>query len=488
MDNSGDLRVLFDSPYPLVFAETRDESRLLELIRAEAGRRSTPVWVWSAARGLARDGFAPQYGSTEAAAALAFLGDTTGPGTFVFADAHRALDDPVTLRTLKEAAATAGPQRTIVLTGPDHQIPPELDGIAVAWSHHPPGENELADLVRTTIGRLAARSVAIDLDVAGEQALVRSLRGATRSEAERLIQQAVLDGLLSGADIDSVRREKFGALGGDGILELLAPSDLTLDAVGGLDALKEWLQVRGSALDSDLADSLGIGPPRGVLLTGIPGCGKSFVAKTLATTWDLPLLLLDPGRIYRKYVGESERRLEQALEAATAMAPAVLWIDEVEKGFAVDAGGDGGVSTRVLGTFLRWLQDRPDGAFVAATANDVTALPPEFLRKGRFDEVFFVDLPEPAARTDVFAVQLATRGHDPADFDLVKLTELTDGFSGAEIEAAVVGALYRALAARSDLTTEELIAEVEGTVPLSVARAEDVASLRHWAEGRAVTA
>ncbi len=487
MASSTDLRILFDSSFPLVLAETRDEERLLELIRSKAARQTTPVWMWSAASGLARDGHGPQYGTRDPATALAFVAETTGPGVFVFADAHPALGDPVVMRGLKEAAQTAGPNRTIVLTGPQNDIPPELEGVAVAWQHQPPGEDELAELVSDTIRHLVARGVAVNLDEAGERALAASLKGTTLAEAERLIQSAVLDNRLDTEDVGFVQREKFAGLG-DGVLELIQSERRTLDDVGGLDGLKKWLRLRGATVGSTRADDLGLGSPRGVLLTGVPGCGKSMIAKTLAATWDVPLLLLDPGRLYRKYVGESEQRLESALQTAAAMAPTVLWIDEVEKGFASGGDGDGGVSTRILGTFLRWLQDRPDGVFVVATANDVASLPPELLRKGRFDEIFFVDLPGADARRAIFAGQLEGRGHDPADFDLDKLAEVTEDFSGAEIEAIVVGALYRVFAAGGPPTTEELIAEAEDTIPLSVSRAEDVAALRRWAEGRAVAA
>jgi SpoVK/Ycf46/Vps4 family AAA+-type ATPase len=489
VDNSPDLRILFDSPYPLVLAETRDETRLLQMIRAEAEDRGTPVWMWSSSRGLARDGFDPQYGTRDARTAFAFVGDTTGPAVFVFADAHSALTDPTVVRTVKEAAQSAGPGRTIVITAPTHRIPPELEGIAVAWRHEPPDLVELIELVGRTIARLGSRGVPITLTDSDERSLAASLRGTTLAEAERIIQRAVLDdGRLGPDDIDFVRREKFSGLESSGVLELIESQHRTLDAVGGLDGLKEWLRVRGSAVGSVRAEELGLEAPRGVLLTGIPGCGKSFVAKTLAVSWGIPLLLLDPARLYRKFVGESEQRLERALETATAMAPAVLWIDEIEKGFATSADGDGGVSTRILGTFLRWLQDRPSGIFVIATANDVSSLPPEFLRKGRFDEVFFVDLPEAPARRAILAGSLERRGHDATGFDVTKLVECTAGFSGAEIEAVVVGALYRAFGADAPLTTEELVAEADATVPLSVARSEDVAELRRWADGRAVPA
>jgi SpoVK/Ycf46/Vps4 family AAA+-type ATPase len=489
VDTVADLKVLLTSAYPLVLAEARDERRLLDALRRLAGELGLPLWTWSAARGLARDGHDPQYRTQDPRTALAFVADLSDPGIFVFADAHHALGDAVVLRSVKEAALRAERSQTLVLTAPHHDVPPELEGLAVRWHLTPPDEADLRRLVRRTVEDLAMRGMAVALQPSEESALAGALQGLTLGDAERLLQQAVLrDGGLTSEDVPYVRKAKVELLNTDGVLELVESQVGTLDDVGGLDGLKSWLAVRGAAMGSPRAAAMGIEAPRGVLLTGIPGCGKSLIAKSLAATWLLPLVLLDPSRIYRKFVGESEQRLATALETVGAMAPAVLWIDEIEKGFATDAGSDGGVSTRLLGTFLRWMQDRPDGVFIVATANDVSSLPPELLRKGRFDEVFFVDLPAPAARREIFDHHLRARGHDPQRFDVDKLVEITESFSGAEIEAIVVGALYRAFAAQADLTTEELIAEAEGTVPLSATRAEDVARLRAWATGRAVPA
>jgi hypothetical protein len=485
MDSASDLRVLLGSAYPLILAEVRDEARFLDLLRAQAVAAGLPLWTWSGTAGLARDGMDPQYNTQSLRHALAFVGDLTAPGVFVFADAHPALADPLTVRAVKESAQKADPGQTIVLTAPHHTVPPELEEIAVAWSLRPPSDGELDSLVGRALQGLGSSPI----EPAARASLVASLRGLTLAAADRIVQQAILrDGVLDSTDVDFVRAERFSKLGAEGALELVVSEPRSLNDVGGLDGLKEWLRLRGTAVTSDRARALGLDPPRGILLTGIPGCGKSLAAKTIATSWGLPLLLLDPGRLYRKYVGESEQRLERALEVAEAMAPAVLWIDEIEKGFAAGGDGDGGVSTRVLGTFLRWLQDRAAGVFVVATANDVSALPPELLRKGRFDEVFFVDLPEAAARRDILRGQLSSRGHDAESFDLDKLVEVTDGFSGADLEAVVVGALYRAFGSDTDPTTEELIAEIEATVPLSRARPEDVARLRAWADGRTVRA
>ena len=335
----------------------------------------------------------------------------------------------------------------------------------------PPTDDELAGLVRGLVADLTSRGLAAALTPEVEAELVEALRGLTLADARGLLQRTVLaGGRLSEEDLPRVRAAKMELLDSDGVLELIPATAGTLDRVAGLAGLKRWLALRGRAVGSAQAKALGLDPPRGILLTGVPGCGKSLVAKTLAATWGRPLLLLDPSRIFRKYVGESEQRLEAALRTAAAMAPAILWVDEIEKGFASGGEADGGVSARLLGTFLRWMQDRPDGVFVVATANDVSALPPEFLRKGRFDEIFFVDLPGPEARRAVFEIQLAARGHDPARFDHDGLARATDGFSGAEIEAVVVGALYRAFAASADLTTADLLAEAAAVVPLSTAR------------------
>lgn len=251
--------------------------------------------------------------------------------------------------------------------------------------------------------------------------------------------------------------------------------------------LKDWLATRGRGFEEG-AGAFGLEPPRGLLLTGVPGCGKSLVAKAVAGTWGMPLLLLDPSRLYGPFVGQSEQRLADSLASVESLAPVVLWIDEVEKGFAAASMGDGGVSERIKGTFLRWMQERADGVFVVATCNEVTRLPPEFLRKGRFDEVFFVDLPDPAEREVIFSLHLQRRKRDPAAFDLAALAAASDGFSGAEIEAAVVSGLYRVFGQGGDLTTETIVAELAATRPLSETRAEDITRLREWAAERAVPA
>jgi hypothetical protein len=489
VDTSADLRVLLASQYPLLLVAARDEQRLLGLLRRAAAGLGLPLWVWSAAAGLARDGGEPMYGTAEPRRALAFIADLRDPGVFVLTDAHHPLRDPITLRAVKDAAQRADRGQTIVMTAPRMEVPPELESLAVPWILRPPDRAELAAMVRRTVEDLTATRRPVHLTASEEAGIVDALAGLTMAGAERLLQRAVVrDGSLGPDDIAYLRREKAEMLNTDGVLELVERHAGGLTGVGGLDRLKEWLEIRTAAVGSGRVDRMGLDAPRGILLTGVPGCGKSLVAKAMASEWHRPLVLLDPSRLYGRYVGESETRLQSALDTVQAMRPAVLWIDEIEKGFAAGGEGDGGVSRRLLGTFLRWLQERDDGVFVVATANDVVSLPPEFLRKGRFDETFFVDLPGPDARRAILSAHLADRGRDPAQFDLDLLVRISDGFSGAELEAAVVGAHYRAFGADRDPATAELAAEIEGTVPLSVSRAEDVARLRAWATNRAVPA
>lgn len=484
MDNTADLRVLLGSRHPLLFVETQDEERFLRLLRDAAWDLDIPVWTWTATQGLARDDKDPQYGTRDPARAFEWITFLDQPAVFVFADIHLHLDHPQVLRAVKELAQAARDRQTIVLTAPRRSIPAELDGLALPWNLQPPGEAELRRLVERTIDDLTRRRLSVTLDTRDTDRLVTAVRGLSLNEAERLIQQAAFnDGRLTGDDVAYVRRAKAEMLSADGILELVEAEVGTLAEVGGLDGLKNWLEVRHAAHHEG-----GMAAARGILLTGIPGCGKSFVAKTLARSWDLPLILLDPARLYRPYIGESESRLHDSLRSIDAMAPAVLWIDEIEKGFAAGGTNDSGVSTRLLGTFLRWMQERPPGVFLVATANDVSRLPPELLRKGRFDEIFFVDLPDDDARRSILNLHLRRREAELSQHEVERVVRASSGYSGAEIEAAVVGARYRAFAAGRDLSGDDVLAEIEATVPLSVSRAEDMLALRAWATERAVAA
>jgi hypothetical protein len=488
MDNLADLEVLLRSRHPVLLAPNRDEERLLRIVRAAANRLGTSVWTWSVTRGLVRDGKDPVYGTQDIRAALEFVAAVPPRAVFVFADAEPHLADPAAIRLLKEVAAALPVGSTVLLAGSTTTAPNDLGGLAHTWQLRPPDTEELRELTARTLRDLDARGFRMAVRPQDFDAMVRTLGGLSAREAERLIQRIALeDGQIDGADLARLRAAKAELLADDGVLELVESDAGTLDEVGGFDRLKEWLAVRRAAMESGGAD-LGLAPPRGILLTGVPGCGKSLVAKTLARTWQVPLVLLDPARIYGKYLGESEQRLERAVETADAMAPAVLWIDEIEKGFSGSRDQDGGAARRVLGSFLRWMQERTSDVFLVATANDVTILPPEFIRKGRFDEVFFVDLPNAEQRAAITAIQLQRRNLASASFDLEELAAATAGFSGAEIETVIVSSLYRTVADGAALRQSALLDEMATVVPLSAARAEEVARLRAWAATRAVPA
>lgn len=487
MDNSIDLQVLLASPASLVIVETNEEERFMRLVRSIAADLRMDVWTWSSASGLTNQVGASMYQTHNPYQALEWIESVQAPAVFVFADAHPILSDSYVVRKIKESAAMLPQDQTLLFTTPTIDVPAELGSEAHVWTLRPPQLAELEELVSRTARDLRERGFSVAIDDSSIPELAAALKGLSVAQAERLIQQAAFaDGELGSQDVPGLRTAKAALFTSDGILELIEADVGTLDSVGGLTGLKSWLSLRTKALN---APHLNLPPPRGVLLTGVPGCGKSFIAKTLARSWEQPLVLLDPGRLYSKWMGETESRLEKALEAVTAMAPAVLWIDEIEKGFAAaDNTSDSGASSRILGTFLRWMQDRPDGVFVVATANNVAQLPPEFLRKGRFDEIFFVDLPDSAARGEIIDYHLQTRSHVASDFNTTQLVEASEGYSGAEIEAAIVGATYRAFGADEPLSTSILLHELAEAVPLSVSRAESIARLRHWAQERAVPA
>jgi AAA+ superfamily predicted ATPase len=481
-----DLRALIASHNPLIVAEEQDEVRFMDLVRTAAAGQSVPVWCWSATQGLTRDGFQSQYGTKPLAAAIAFVGALNDPGVYVLLDVKSALADPLAVRSVKDVAQAAKPGQTLILAAAEHMNLPDLGALAVPFTLEPPEADELMGIVDRALAGLTARKIPVTLDDDQRQQLIEALRGLGGSQAERLIQQTALaEGKLDGSSLADIRERKASALESDGPLELI-DSTVTLDQVGGMQHLKDWLAIRGKAMSAP--PSSGLDPPKGVLLTGVPGCGKSLVAKAIAGSWGYPLVLLDPARLYGQYVGQSEQRMQSALDSVDAMAPAILWIDEIEKGFSQGGEADGGVSARLLGTFLRWMQDRPPGVFVVATANDVMKLPAEFLRKGRFDEIFFVDLPGPDERESILRFHLSKRKQDPATFDMKALVDATDGFSGAEIEAAIVSAMYKAFAEGKPLATDSLLSEVKGTDPLSRTRAEDIVLLRAWADGRSVRA
>ncbi len=485
-----ELTLLVLSRYPLVVLESPEEARIDELAGRLAGDLSMPLLVWSSSTGLVRPG-GGRIEETEAPERA--LERLAGMGTEVLAlchDLHPYLDHPEVVRRVRDLErAFAGSRSTAILSGVAVELPTSLSPDAARLELALPDQDELERLVRSTVAELSAqRRSPVALATEQVPALARALRGLRRDEARRLLYQAALaDGKLAAADLGRLLEGKRHRVEAEGLLQWVEP-ETGLEAVGGATDLKVWARRRCDAF-GESARRFGLDPPRGVLLTGVPGTGKSLACRALAGEWGLPLLALEPGRLFDKFIGETEARLRRALATATALAPAILWIDEVEKALA--AGGteaDGGLSQRISGALLTWMQEREAPVFLAATANDVESLPVELLRRGRFDEVFFFDLPGPEDRSRIFALHLERRERKPDSFDLPALAAASEGFTGAEIEGVVVAALYHAFSDRHPLSTDILLEETRATRPLTELRPEAIAAIRAWGRTHARSA
>jgi SpoVK/Ycf46/Vps4 family AAA+-type ATPase len=492
MDALRNLELLITSRYPIIVIETYEEERVEQVLSRVAARLGLPLFVWTMSRGLRRAG-APDglYDTRDPLKALGNLPAMPAEAIFLFEDLHRSLGDAAVVRKLQDLARHfARERRAIVLAAPRVDLPPELSTLATVFRLDLPTEEELKALARDVVQRLSAtRKIALDLSPEDFDRLAGALKGLTLFEAERALTRASLNDLaLSSKDVDEIIAVKKELLTKDGVLEYV-PAEEGLGDVGGLAHLKAWLDKRARAFTAE-ARQFGVPPPKGILLLGVQGCGKTLAAKAVARAWGLPLLKLEAGRLYNKFVGESEKTLDRALETAERMAPCALMIDEIEKalGSGLSAESDAGLSGRMFGRLLGWLQDHKAPVFVVATCNRIASLPPELTRKGRFDEIFFIDLPTREERREIFAVHLRRRQRDPAAFDLDALAGASDGFSGAEIEQAVVSALYTAFSRGVTLGTEHILDELTETKPLSMTRAEEVADLREWARGRTVPA
>jgi len=488
MNDVHDLKVLIESRIPLITVETHEEGRAWELIDRMARLNEWSVFSWSVTGGLqrrsGRDERIPETSDPEQV--LRHIAQTLHNGIYVLFDFHPYLGEPVHVRLLKEIAhgyhKTA---RTVVLISHQIELPPEIARLGARFELRMP---DIA-MIRSMISEeaelwLQQNGSKVKADREAHELLVQHSLGLSQEDARRLIRQAIRnDGAITLEDIRRILQTKHQLTGGGQLLQFETDNTDYSD-VGGLANLKRWLDLRKQAMQGDMP---GLDAPRGVLLLGVQGGGKSLAAKAIAGTWRLPLLRLDFGNLYNKFYGETERNLRDALKAADSLAPCVLWIDEIEKGIAQQSSEDG-LSKRMLGSLLTWMAERRSRVFLVATANDIRTLPPELLRKGRFDEIFFVDLPDAATRNEIFAIHLRRRKLDPAGYDLEKLSVASEGFSGSEIEQAIVSALYQAAASRSVLSTEMLLAEIRQTRPLSVVMAENITALRQWASERAVLA
>ncbi|CAK0755236.1 hypothetical protein CCP3SC5AM1_200017 [Gammaproteobacteria bacterium] len=471
--------------FPLLWLQTYEEERALASLRQVRARlaikKEIALFIWSETTGLRDEAgrrVTPQTNRSDPLLALEQVIQESIDAIYIFLDIHRHFT-PVCLRLIRDAVATAKRiRKSMVFLGPPTTIPEELMADATLLFYPSPDVAALGNLVET----IAAHSGGPSTEQPIKETLARAVLGLTSSEAERVLRRSLArHGELNLACVPDVLAEKEQIVRKEGILEFRQP-EVSFADVGGLERLKEWFAQRRRAFDADAQD-FGLRPPRGVVLVGVPGCGKSLSAKALAMDWQVPLLRLDLGRVYAALLGESELRLRRALHTAEVISPCILWIDELEKAFSgLGQTHDSGVARRLFGTFLTWLEDRQAPVFVIATANDIRRLPAEFTRKGRFDELFFVGLPGEYERRSIFSIHLTRRKRDPARFDLSGLVSASRGYSGAEIEEAIVSGLYRAFSDNyRELTNSDLKMSLAEIIPLAKTRADDLVHLEQWA-------
>jgi len=496
-DFTEDLAVYIKAGYPILSIVSGEEDRVLDRIEALRGNtRLFPnpreMFSWSISRGLTASDGKPlgKDDTRQPVAALAAVTRVEGPAMFVFKDFHPYLKDgfpssSLVVRLLRDIVGDLKRGgKTLLWVSPVLFIPPELEKDVTVIDMPLPAEGEYRVVLDELLDSVKDNPrVVIDLDEDGRDELIKACQGLTKAEAENALARTIVSrGRLDGEDVRAILAEKEQIIRKSGILEYTATVE-TFDEVGGLANLKRWLKRRNEAF-SQKAREFGLPNPRGVLLVGVPGCGKSLCAKAVAAAWRKPLLKFDIGRVFAGLVGESEANMRKALTVAEGVAPAILWIDELEKGLsgASGGGGDSGVSTRVFGSLLTWMEEKEKPVFVVATANDITRLPPELLRKGRLDQIFFVDLPGPRERAEILAIHLSRRQRDPADFDLAAIVRATEEFSGAELEQIVEEGLFEAFdTSEKRLTTEHLLHAARLTVPLARTRAVEFEILRRWA-------
>lgn len=489
MQDLHDLGLMLDRNTPLLLVESHEETRVLELLTRVAIKRGLALQQWSLTEGLRRLGFGEDVSGSETfqpVDALKQIKAREQGGLFVFCDLHPFLEEPLVVRLIKDIALQHERfGKTLVLLSHRLEAPSELQRLAMSFDLQLPDESQLLSLVKEEAQRYAKHSGRkVKTDAATLQQIVANLRGLTFSDARRLVRGVIVDdGAITQDDVPEVSKAKMALLDMEGVMSFEYDTARFGD-VAGLNAMKSWLEQRRQPFLQDSADR-----PRGLMLFGVQGSGKSLAAKAVAGSWGVPLLRLDFASLYNKFFGETERNLREALKLAETMAPCVVWMDEVEKGLGQDSN-DAGVSQRLLGTLLTWMAEREAQVFVVATANNIHALPPELMRKGRLDELFFVDLPDAEVREAILTLHMEKRGLQPQRFDMPLLAQLSAGFSGAELEQAVVSAWHavRSLDDGDGISTETLMREIQRTQPLSVTMAEQLNSLRSWARGRAVSA
>lgn len=477
-----ELETLIRARYPIIYVVSWEERRVEETLREVCQRRGKKLIQWTVTGGLGGN-----VAARDPLAALDQIMAAPDQSVFLLKDFHPFMNDHMVVRKLRDLVFTLKTSyKTIVLLSPQLKLPMELEKEISVVDYQLPTINDLDRLLEGIIQSVKGNNtIDVDLTPTEREQVLKAASGLTSNEAENVFARSLVEKRTF--DIDVILGEKEQIIRKSGILEYYR-TDESMGDVGGMDLLKEWMNQRTASF-SDKAREYGLPEPKGMLLLGVQGCGKSLTAKAIAGLWRLPLLRLDVGKIFGGIVGQSEENIRKAIATAESVAPCILWTDELEKGFSgTQSSGisDGGTTARVFGTFLAWMQDKKQPVFVVATSNDVTALPPELLRKGRFDEIFFVDLPNADERAEIFGIHLKKRKRDVTKFDLKALGRLSVGFSGAEIEQTVVSALFSAFDEDArEVNQDDLIKAVKQSVPLSVTMRERIAELRDWADERA---
>jgi SpoVK/Ycf46/Vps4 family AAA+-type ATPase len=490
MNDLHDLEVMMRSETPILMIESLEETRLLEIFGEIGLRLGLQAFRWTLTDGLRRldGGEVSGSGLSDPAEMLRHIKVSAYAGLYMLLDFHPFLEHPLHVRLLKEIAQAfdASAPRRLILVSHALETPPELRHLCARFQLRLPDRKRLLALIREEAQRwqVAGAGRSFRASRSAVDQLSRNLLGVTESDARRLIRNAITqDGAITESDVAEVTRAKYELLSPEGAVSFEYET-ASFAEVAGLTHLKQWIDRRRTPfLSADPADDR----PKGAMLLGVQGSGKSLAAKAVAGRLGVSLLRLDFGCLYDKYIGETERKLRDALRTADVMAPCVLWCDEIEKGLAVDAGAEG-PGRRLLGSLLTWMAERRSAVFIVATANDIASLPPELIRKGRLDEIFFIDLPDLDVRREIFAIHLRKRGLDAAEFALDRLAEASDGFAGAGIEQAIVSSIYAARASDSVPDTESVLAQLSATQPLSVVMEAKIAALRNWAQGRTVAA
>lgn len=490
MDTATEIKTLIRAKYPILYLCSWEEQRVEQVVKGVCDELGRTFHSWSVIQGFKpavkrTSGPAEPKGLGAELEALATIHEAAEGAVFILKDFHYYIKDYRVVRLLRDAIHKLRQKKqTIVLLSPVLTLPVELEKDISVVDFSLPNRDEVEGILDRILEGVADKQ-GIDAKLSGNERelIIKSSIGLTRDEIENVLARSLVESRKF--DVEVILDEKKQIVRKSGLLEYY-PAENRMSDVGGMELLKDWLAHRTESF-TDRARDFGIPNPKGILILGVQGCGKSLLAKAVAAHWSLPMLKMDVGRIFGSLVGQSEENMRRAIKVAESVAPCILWMDELEKGFAGVSGGgvsDSGTTARVFATFLTWMQEKTKPVFLIATANDVSKLPPEMLRKGRFDEIFFVDLPDKSEREQIFGIHLSKRKRDPKKFDLKALAENSFGYSGAELEQVVIGALYRAFNAKRELSQEDLMVEVDSIVPLSVMMREEIAELREWASLR----